>query len=138
VLVGGTGVFVGAAVGTAVGTDVALGPAEIVRAGVGVGLAAMVAVGGPTSVWETTRVLPPVGEGPAVGTWLADFVSVGDGVAVGGKGLSPGARVRVGAGGEVGKMSPNASGVGVAIVPPPSARASTPNSSTGVPLAASV
>src|SRR3990170_2143553 len=51
-------------------------------------LAATAVVGtGPTSVREMTCGSPEVAEGPGVG------VRVGEGVALGGEGLSPGARV---------------------------------------------
>jgi hypothetical protein len=115
VAVGGTGVRVavggmGVLVRVAVGVFVALGAgglAVAVKAG-RVALAASVGVADePTSVKETANVLPDVGEGPGVS------VLVGDGEAVGGNGLSPGARVCVAVGGEVGKMSPRENGVGV-------------------------
>ena len=131
VLVGGTGVLVGAEVGA----EVALGPDVWVTApvGVGAGWEAVAAVGDdPTSVCRMTSVLPEVGEGPEVA------VRVGEGVAVGGKGLSPGARVRVAAGGDVGKTRPNPSEVGVPAESPPNTIAATAGSFTDVPLAAKV
>ena len=135
VLVGGIGVLVG----TAVGAIVALGaaglavPEALVGAGPGeVALAVTAVVAEGSTGRRMTSVLPEVGEGPEVA------VRVGEGVAVGGKGLSPGARVRVGAGGDVGKNNPKGRGVGVSAGPAPSAIASMPSSSTGVPLAVRV
>jgi len=135
VLVGGTGVLVG----TAVGAIVALGAAGLAvpEALVGVApgevaLPVTPAVAEGSTGRRMTSVLPEVGDGPGVGDRVAE------GIAVGGKGLSPGARVRVGAGGDVGKNNPKGRGVGVPAGLPPSTIASTPISSTGVPLAVSV
>ena len=131
VAAGGAGVFVGAGGGVCE----AGGPGVWVAGGLAswVALAAWVDVAdGPTSVREMTSVLPDVGDGPKVG------VRVGEGAAVGGKGLSPGAGVRVAAGGDVGKTRPNPSEVGVPAGSPPNAIASTAGSFTDVPLAVSV
>jgi hypothetical protein len=136
VLVGGAGVLVR----TAVATVVALGPGGLavrVRAAVAVG-AGRVALEGAVFVADgstgrrMTSVLPKVGDGPGVGD------RVGEGVAVGGKGLSPGASVRVAAGGNVGKTRPNPSEVGVPAESPSNTIASTSGSFTDVPLAVSV
>jgi len=138
--VGGTGVRV-AVGGPGVAVRVAVGNAGLAvpgKAVVGVGpgevaLAAIAVVGdGPTSVRRMTSVLPKVGDGPKVG------VRVGEGAAVGGKGLSPGAGVRVAAEGDVGKTRPNPSEVGVPAEFPSKTIASTSGSFTGVPLAVSV
>jgi len=141
VLVGGAEVVVGAAVGgPGVAVRVAVGAAGLAvpgRAVVGVGpgevalpVTAVVADG--STGRRMTSVLPKVADGPKVA------VRVGEGVAVGGKGLSPGARVRVGAGGDVGKNNPKGRGVGVPAGPPRSTIASTAGSFTDVPLAAKV
>jgi len=117
---GGTGVLVAAGTSVALGGGPPVGGTALVPVGGGAeALATGVDVGPPTSVRRMGNGPPPVGDGPSVGEGPNVEVCVGEGVAVGGWGLSPGASVLVAAGGEVGKTSPKASSVGVASDPPP-------------------